>query len=93
MWNKEELIKHYKANIIVSVSKIANETDFNNYRGISLYFIQKCYQISSGKGTEKLLAIINVDSNIIYHLLTRYSTFLTQWRKHRNAMGQYINYL
>lgn len=41
-------------------------------------FTQKCYQNSSGKCiyTEKLLWIFSVESNITYHLFTRYSIFI-----------------
>jgi hypothetical protein len=36
IWNKEELPDQWKESIIVPVHKMGDETDCNNYRGISL---------------------------------------------------------
>jgi hypothetical protein len=37
IWNAEELPDQWKESIIVPVHKKGDETDYNNYRGISLF--------------------------------------------------------
>jgi hypothetical protein len=41
----------------------------------------------------KLLGIINVDFDVVYHLLISYSGFAGYWRKDMDTMGQRMSYL
>jgi hypothetical protein len=36
IWNQEELPDQWKESIIVSIHKMGDKTDYNNYRGMSL---------------------------------------------------------
>jgi hypothetical protein len=36
IWNKEEVSDQWKGSIILTIHKMGNKTDCNNYRGISL---------------------------------------------------------
>jgi hypothetical protein len=38
IWNKEELPQQWKESIIIPIHKQGDETDCNNYRGISLSY-------------------------------------------------------
>jgi hypothetical protein len=49
VWDKEELIDRWKESIIVQIHKKGDKTDCNNYRGISLHFIQNVIEHPSLK--------------------------------------------
>jgi hypothetical protein len=40
----------------------------------------------------KLLCVINVDFNVMFQLLSRYSIFVSYLRKSGSIMGEYISY-
>ena len=51
IWNKEELSEEWKELIIVPIHKKDDKTDFNNYRGISLWQLcTKYYPTSFSQG-------------------------------------------
>jgi arginine exporter protein ArgO len=84
IWNNEELIVHWKEYIIVSIHKMGDKTDCNNYRGISLLSIS--HKILSNIALSwlnpymyiymKLMGTIHVDFNITDQLLIRFSAFV-----------------
>jgi hypothetical protein len=50
VWNMEELPDQWKESVIVPIHKKGDETDCNNYRGISLLSTSTFYRISSSQG-------------------------------------------
>jgi len=98
MWNNEELPQQWKESIIVPIYKKGDETDCNNYQGISL--LSAVYKILSNILLTRLtpyvmksLGIINVGFVITDLLPTRFSTFAIYWRKNGSTMGQCISHL
>jgi hypothetical protein len=97
VWNKEELPDQWKESIIVPIHKKGDKIDCNNYRGISL--LSTSYNILSNILLSRLVP--NIDEIIGDHqcafqltgqLLTRFSTFISYWRKNGNMMRRYISY-
>jgi hypothetical protein len=57
MWNKEELPQQWKESIIIPTHKKGDETDCNNYRGISL--LSSAYKILSNILLARLTPYVN----------------------------------
>ena len=79
-WNKEELSEQWKESIIAPIYKKGHKTDCSKQRGISIlsttYKILSNILLSTFHMQRKLLGIINVDFNAVYHLLITYSVFV-----------------
>jgi hypothetical protein len=57
MWNKEELPQQWKESIVVPIHKKGDNTDCNNYRGISL--LSTAYKILSKILLARLTPYVN----------------------------------
>ena len=90
--------EEWKESIIVPIHKKVDETDCNNYRGISL--LPTTYKILSNillsrliPYAKKLSGIINAAFDATGRLLIMYSAFAKCLRKNGNTMKKIINSL
>jgi hypothetical protein len=93
-WNKEE----WKKSIIIPIYKKGDKTDYNNYRGISLFAAM--YKILSDillyrltPYAEEIIGITSVDFDAKCQLLTICSAFAKYLRKNGNTTKQCIGSL
>ena len=87
-----------KESVIVPIYNKGDKTECNNYRGISI--LPTTYKIFSNillsrliPYAEKIMGIINVDSDAIGQLLITSSVFVKYFRKNGNTMRQCISSL
>jgi hypothetical protein len=96
IWNKEELPQQWKESIIVPIYKNGDNTDRNNYRGISI--LSTAYKILSNILLARLTPYVNeIIGNIsVDSVVTDGSNFLHSAdtrEKNGSVMGRCISYL
>jgi len=94
----EKLTEKWKVSIIVPVYEKGDETECNNYRGISL--LSTTYKILSNilqsrltPYVEEIIRYYQCGFGITGQLLIIYSSFVKYLRKNGNTVKQCISYL